>query len=465
MSRIFINREKELEFLERKYNSNKKEVIIIYGRRRVGKTELIKEFIKGKDAIYFLADRRGPYLNSKRFMELVSEFFDYPYLEPRNFDDVFRIIAKLAKKRLVVVIDEFSYLLEQDNAIASVFQYIIDEILTEKIMLILCGSLISTMESTFSYRNPLYGRRTGQWKVTPLSYFDFSKSLPSWPIEEKIKLYAVTGGVPFYFMQMDENKTVFENILEKILSKGSILYEEIEFLLREELRDPSTYMSILEAIAFGNTRLSDIANYTKIKINDLPKYLNVLMKMDIIKREQPVTEKIRKTKKSIYLIKDNFFRFWFRFVFPNRSKIETEKSKDVLKNKIEPYFNQFVGLAFEEISKEFLIRKFDKFSIEKIGRFWGKKIRSNNKVEAVEIDLVALNSQTREIAFFEVKWADLSFLKANSILKRLKEKSKAVNWNKKKRIEYFGLIAKHIEEKRSFLSKGYLVYDLNDFNL
>ncbi|MHA1469725.1 MAG: AAA family ATPase [Candidatus Asgardarchaeia archaeon] len=302
MSRIFINREKELEFLERKYNSNKKEVIIIYGRRRVGKTELIKEFIKGKDAIYFLADRRGTYLNSKRFMELVSEFFDYPYLEPKNFDDVFRIIAKLAKKRLVVVIDEFSYLLEQDNAIASVFQYIIDEILTEKIMLILCGSLISTMESTFSYRNPLYGRRTGQWKVTPLSYFDFSKSLPSWPIEEKIKLYAVTGGVPFYFMQMDENKTVFENILEKILSKGSILYEEIEFLLREELRDPSTYMSILEAIAFGNTRLSDIANYTKIKINDLPKYLNVLMKMDIIKREQPVTEKIRKTKKSIYLI-------------------------------------------------------------------------------------------------------------------------------------------------------------------
>ena len=466
MSRIFINRERELEFLNQRYKSGRKEIIIIYGRRRVGKTELIKEFIKDKDAIYFLADRRGTMLNAHRFMELVSEHFECPYLEPRNFDDVFKLITKFVnekKKRFVVVIDEFSYLLEQDDTIASVFQYIIDEILTDRIMLILCGSTIGLMESLFSYKNPMYGRRTGQWKVEPMSFFEFSQKFKTWSTEERIRMFAVTGGIPFYFMQMDENKSVFENIEAKILNKSSILYEEVEFLLREGLRNPAAYLSILEAIARGNTRITDISNYTKIRTNDLPKYLNTLMKLGVVEREIPVTEHWKKTKKSLYFIKNDFFRFWFRFVFPNKSKIEAGLIDDVMKTRIIPQFNQFVGQTFEKIAKVFIMHNLKLFAVERIGRYWDKQASKGKRNRSIEIDIVAINSYRNTIAFFEVKWASLSYKKAMSILRDLKEKSKAVKWHLDNRTEFFGIIAKRIENKEKLREENFIAYDLEDF--
>jgi len=464
MSRIFINREKELEFLESRYKSNKKELIIIYGRRRVGKTELLKQFIRNKDAIYFLSDKRGTLLNAKRLMEIVSEYFNYPYFEPKNFDDVFKLISKLAKKRLVVIIDEFSYLIEQDNTLPSVFQYIVDEILSDNIMLILCGSLVGTMESLFSYKNPLYGRRTGQWKVEPLDFFDFAKRFKEWSLEEQIKLFAITGGVPFYFMMMDEKITVLENIRKNILNKGSVLYDEVEFLLREELRDISTYLAILEAIAMGKTRVSDIANYTKVRVNDLPKYLKVLMKLGLIEREIPITESWKKTKKSIYWIKDNFFRFWFRFVLPNKSRIEAGDIDYVLESKIEPYFNDFVGFTFEQIARTYILRKFNVFEIDLLGRYWGKIRRKNEKTEAIEIDIIAINRHSKDIAFFEVKWSELSTIDTKKILNDLIEKSKYVPWEVSSRKEYFGVIGKYIENKDTFRKQGYFIYDLDDFS-
>jgi len=451
----FINREEELEFLERRFREKLPQILIVYGRRRVGKTELIKTFCEGKKFVYFLADKRGTLVNSERFAEITAEYFKDVKPEVKNFDNAFRYTVKRAgKEKMIIVIDEFSYLVEKDSSIPSVFQLIVDEIIKgENIVLILCGSLVSMMESLLSYKNPLYGRRTGQWKVEPLKFNQIKNFFRKYTLEQRVQAFSISGGVPFYLSIFDENRSIISNIKEKILTKGSLLYEEIEFLLREELRDYSTYFSILEAIVNGNTKISEIANFSKVEAKDLPKYLNVLIKLGIVERIVPVTEKL-KSKKAIYLIKDNFFRFWFKFVYPNKSYLEIDNTDYVIK-KIGKEFNSFVGKAFEEIGKELLIEsnRSNKlpFKFDKIGKWWYKD---------KEIDVVLLSKEKKKIAFFEVKWQDLSFKEAEKILKELEEKARFVSWFNKKRREYFGIIAKGIEKKGELKRRGYFVFDL-----
>jgi AAA+ ATPase superfamily predicted ATPase len=457
MSR-FIDRERELKFLEEKFR-NKRQLIVLYGRRRVGKTELIKRFCENKEYIYFLADKRGTLLNAERFAGIAAEHFNDVPPKVRNFDDAFAYIARrLNEKKIVIVIDEFSYLVEKDDSIPSVFQLIWDEILKDKnVMLILCGSLVSMMENLLSYKSPLYGRRTGQWKLSPLRFNDIKQFFSSYSTEEKVMAYSILGGIPFYLNAFDDRKDIYTNIEEKILTKGEVLYEEVEFLLREELRDYSTYLSILEAIARGNTRLSEIANYSKIQAKDLPKYLNVLIRLDIVERVFPVTEK-KTTKKTIYKIKDNFFDFYFRFVYPSKSDLEvgnTKKVMDIIKKGI----NAFVGEKFEDISREFLyemsLKGLMPFEFSSVGSWWEKD---------KEIDIVALNKEKKKILFCEVKWQNLNKSEAEEILENLRKKAGAVKWFNKVRKEYFCLICKMLKDKKDLQEKGYLVFDLEDFS-
>jgi AAA+ ATPase superfamily predicted ATPase len=453
----FIDREKELEFLEEKFR-NERGLIILYGRRRVGKTELIKQFCKNKEHIYFLADKRGTLLNAERFASVAAEHFGDLPPKVKNFDDVFQYIAKrLNEKKIVIAIDEFSYLVEKDDSIPSVFQLIWDEILKDKkVMLILCGSLVSMMEELLAYKSPLYGRRTAQWKLLPLKFSDAKNIFPNYSIEGKVKVYSILGGIPFYLNLFDGKKDVFANIEEKILTKGEILYEEVEFLLREELRDYSSYFSILEAIARGNSKLSEIANFSRIQAKDLPKYLSVLMKLDIVEKIYPITEK-RTTKRTIYKIKDNFFDFYFRFVYPFKNDLELGNTKKVIEV-IKKEFNSFIRKKFEEISREFLYEMNLKgalpFRFSNIGTWWEKD---------KEIDIVALNKEEKKILFCEVKWQDINKNEAEKIFENLKEKAEEVKWFNKARKEYFCLIAKEIKDKKDFQEKGYLVFDLKDF--
>jgi len=453
----FIDREKELEFLEEKFR-NKRELIILYGRRRVGKTELIKQFCRNKEHIYFLADKRGSLSNAERFASIAAEHFGDLPPKVKNFDDVFQYIAKrLNEKKIVIAIDEFSYLVEKDDSIPSIFQLIWDEILKDKkLMLILCGSLVSMMEELLTYKSPLYGRRTAQWKLMPLRFSEAKNIFSSYSIEEKVKVYSILGGIPFYLNVFDDKKDVFANIEEKILTKGEILYEEVEFLLREELRDYSSYFSILEAIAKGNSKLSEIANFSRIQAKDLPKYLSVLMKLDIVEKNYPITEK-RTTKRTIYKIKDNFFDFYFRFVYPFKSDLELGNTKKVI-GVIKKELNSFIGKKFEDISREFLyemnLRGALPFSFSDIGTWWEKD---------KEIDIVALNKEEKKILFCEVKWQDINKNEAEKIFENLKEKAEQVKWFNKVRKEYFCLIAKEIKDKKDLQEKGYLVFDLKDF--
>jgi len=454
----FIDRERELEFLEEKFG-NKRQLIVLYGRRRVGKTELIKQFCKNKDHIYFLADRRGSLLNAERFANIAAEHFGDIPPRVRNFDDAFTYIAKrLDERKIVITIDEFSYLVEKDDSIPSVFQLIWDEILKDKnTMLILCGSLVSMMESILSYRSPLYGRRTGQWKLSPLRFNNAKQIFPGYSTEQKVEAYSILGGIPFYLNTFDDEKDIYTNIEEKILTKGEILYEEVEFLLREELRDYSSYLSILEAIARGNSRISEIANFSKIQAKDLPKYLNVLMRLDIVEKVHPITEK-KTTKRTIYKIRDNFFDFYFRFVYPFKSELELGNTKKVM-GIIKKDFNMFVGKKFEDISREFLyemnLKGLMPFRLLNIGTWWEKD---------KEIDAVAFNKEEKKILFCEAKWQDLSRSEAEKVLEKLKEKAEAVEWLNKIRKEYFCLIGKRLKDKKDLREKNYLVFDLEDFS-
>lgn len=433
--------------------------MIVYGRRRVGKTELIKRFCAGKDHIYFLADRRGTVLNAERFASIAAEHFGDVPPKVKNFDDVFAYIAKRVgeKERTIVVVDEFSFLAERDDQIPSVFQLAWDEILNGRnVMLILCGSLVSMMEmKTLSSKSPLYGRRTGQWKVGPLVCEQVKLFFPNYKAEQLMGAYSVLGGVPFYLNEFNDEEDVITNVEKKILTKGEPLYEEAEFLLREELRDYSSYLSILEAIAGGSTRVNEIANFSKIEAKDLPKYLNVLMRLGLVGKERPVTEG-KKSKRTMYELKDNYFKFWFRFVFPNKSDIELGEVKKVLE-KINADFNSFVGKAFEGVVGGYLAglnaRGLLPFKCTRMGRWWHK---------GEEIDLVGVDEKTGKILFVECEWRDLTTRRAEAILARLKEKAAAVNWLGGRRSEFYGVIAKEIESKEKLREGGFLVHDLQD---
>lgn len=459
MNRMFVNRESELNFLINKYRNKGFDFIVIYGRRRVGKTELVKQFIKDKKNIYFLADKRGTEFNVERFKEKISELLGEPKVELKTFEEIFSyLLKKIGEEKLIICIDEFSYLIEKDDSIPSVFQLIIDEILNKSnIMLILLGSSISLMESgVLSFKSPLYGRRTGQFKIEPLSFANVLKFFPNRELSENVFIYAVFGGIPFYLNKID-NKTVLDNIKSLILKKGEILYEEIDFLLKEELREPSTYKSILEAIAFGYSKIGEISPIAKIETRDIDKYLKVLINLGYVEKEICATEG-EKSKKTIYRIKDNFFKFWFKFCLSKLSELEIGREGEVFKF-IKDNLNLYIGIIFEEICKEFL-RKNRIFEYKRVGRWWGYK-RIDTKREEIEIDICAVNEKTKEILFGECKWKEK--VNALSVLNELKEKVKHVQWENEKRKENYAIFAKSFSKKAGeFEGKKVYCFDLKD---
>lgn len=469
----FIDREEETAFLEEAYTQNKSQLIVLYGRRRVGKTCLLQHFMKGKKHTYYLCTKGKEAEQIRLLSRMIGETFNDTALLLSPFSDWRALFIYLHEKaqrdKFLLVIDEFPYLINANPAITSIFQKYWDEYLSNtKIMLILCGSSIAMMESeVLAHKSPLYGRRTGQWKVMPLDFRNVLKFFPKEAsIEEAVRIYAITDGVPFYLAELDLGRSAIENILEKIAKKGKMLYEEGELLLKEELRDPLTYFSILEAMSAGNTKQTEIANRVGMVSTALPRYLSTLERLQYIQRITPVTEP-KKSKKTIYKIKDNFMDFWFKFIYPNRSYIEENNYKK-FGEILDIYFEKHVSFAFEGICRDFLKRQNAKNLLPayftKTGTWYGyHRDESTGDRKPVEIDIVALDEKGTGVLFAECKWHDLSQKDVKKLIVALKEKSTYVDWNIEKRKEYFAIFAAKIEGKEALRKNGFLVWDLGDY--
>ncbi|SDI56865.1 hypothetical protein SAMN05421493_11837 [Pseudobutyrivibrio sp. 49] len=436
----FIDRIDEMATLENEYTRDSASFVVIYGRRRVGKTTLINHFCENKKAIYFLATEENESENRNAFKELVAETFNNSLLASASLDSwapIFNIIADESRnERIVLVMDEFQNLGKANKAFPSVMQKIWDEILSKSnVMLILCGSLINMMTSqVLNYDSPLYGRRTAQIKLKQIDfsyYHEFDESLS---MEEQIQQYAVTGGVPKYIELFDKKKDIYKSIKENILATGSFLYAEPEFLLQKEVSEVGSYFSILKTIAAGNHKLSKIASALGVSQSNLTNYLKTLIDLDIVEREVPITEENpEKSKMGLYRIKDNFISFWFKFVYPNRSMLESGHPEYV-ENKIRNNFiDNHVSYIYEDVCREDIWNLLSEgISFNRSGRWWGSK--------DVEIDIVAYDSTGNDIVFGECKYSKNK--KGMDVLTSLQEKAKVVNWNKDNRNEHYVLYSK-----------------------
>jgi uncharacterized protein len=437
---IFYNRFLELKFLNDKYKSKTAELIILYGRRRIGKTNLILEFCKNKNHFYFMGRLESRNDTIKRFNNLLIEKFNEVSLLNNplsNLEAIFDYISEKANQKIIVVIDEFPFLVDRFPEIISILQDKWDSKLKKsKIMLILLGSSEGMMEKhALDYKSPLYGRRTGQWKLNKFNISHLKDFFPKYSTEDLIKVYSTIDCIPGYLKIFDNKKSFDENVQNKIFSKGKFLYEEVEILLREELRDPSNYMSIISAIAGGLNSFNEISQKTSLDKTMLSKYLGILESLNIIERLLPITESYKnklKSKKSLYVIKDNYYDFWFRFVYINKQELEKGNHK-ILKN-LSSEFNNYVSFKFENYCKEFLENNFNNYS--SFGKWWFKN---------EEIDIVAINQESKKILFSECKWKEN--VDAVNLITNLINKTKKVDWFIKERKEEFILFAKSFKIK------------------
>jgi hypothetical protein len=457
MLQQFINREEELSILKRRYGSENPEFLIVYGRRRIGKTELITHSIKGHSNIYFLAEERPERENIKEMQELMGDFLgdeEFRMLVFGDWTDLFKSFSKRAKKA-IIVIDEFPYLVKQNKSVPSKFQKIWDLWLKKTdVILILVGSSVSMMEGLLGANSPLHGRRTGQLEVKPVNIRELSKFLVKYSPQDLVGAYGCLDGIPLYLKQFDSGKPLFANIEQEFLKRDSLMHKEAEILLKQEFRDTSNYFSILRALAFGNVRQHDIAAYTGIDKSIVSKYLQNLETIRVVRKEYVITDRKEKQRTSSYNFRDNYFRFWFRFVYPNKTAIEKGESAQVLKSVKEGY-SHYMGGVFEEFARQW-VWELKPIKFTRAGRWWEKD---------KEIDIVAYGENSGEIAFFECKWKSLTENQARRVLTDLRQKSECVRWKSRCRKEHFGIFAKMLENKENLRKEGYLAYDLDDFAL
>ena len=390
---MFYCREEELRTMNKRYKKGRFECVVIYGRRRVGKTALINEFCKGKPTVYFSALNAS----SQENLEALSKAI-YTCQNPdststptyRSYEDALEAITEMAmEKRLVFVIDEYPYLAKAEKSISSRLQHIIDHSWQDsRIYLILCGSSMSFMEyQVLGYESPLYGRRTAQFQIQALTYREITEFHPELKAADQALLYGVTGGIPHYINKLDVENNLDEALLENLFSTSSYLFEEPENLLKQELREPAIYNSVISAIAAGASHSNEISTKVGVESGVCAKYLKVLLDLGILKKETPITEK--SGKKTIYVIDDNFFRFWYRFVPRNMSVISAGRMRLVYEQAVKRFYPDYMGLVFEKMCQEYLLRYAKDLPIllSNVGQWWGTDSKTRKEVQ---IDIVGV---------------------------------------------------------------------------
>jgi len=435
----FIGRNKEMEALCDFYNSGRFEMVTIYGRRRVGKTELIKEFLKDKKSVYFLAAEGNYKENLAGLTRAIHGTMSR--MTYRDFHGAIDAVCELAKKeKIVLAIDEYPYLAKSYKPFSSLLQHAIDHNFQDlNMMIILCGSSMSFMENEVDgYKSPLYGRRTGQLKLFPLDFETSRGFFPKFNKQEQAVLYGTTGGIPKYLLEVQQKQSLEDNIKRMFFKPQGLLFEEPNNLMKQELREPALYNTIIGAVAAGSSKLNEIV--TKIDAEDFDsakcnKYIKVLIDLHIVKRELPILDKPT-SKKSIYRLNDGMFRFWYKFVYPNLSQISLDYG-DTVYEYISDQISEFMGETFESICRQYLWRENVAgrlpFRFKDCGRWWGNNPKAKSEQE---IDILACDHKGSKALFCECKWTNEQV--DSRILDNLMDKASMFNYSEK----YFILFSK-----------------------
>lgn len=404
----FIGRKNELHTLNTEYNRNSS-FVVIYGRRRVGKTTLIKEFLKNKTAFYYLATEELESQSMKRLANVIARTTKNTLLQKIEFTDwldLFQLIADYKpEEKKVLVIDEFPYLVRTNSAFPSILQNAWDEFLKDSnVMLILSGSLISMMQKhVLSYDSPLYGRRTAQMRLTPLPFTSIYET-QNLPFEQAVEQFALTGGVPKYLEFFEDGRPLEEQLKDAVFSKNGFLYEEPNFLLKSEFLTAVNYFSIIKTIADGNHKLGKIASALGQESSSLTPYLSTLSDLGFIEKRTPITEKNpEKSRKGLYFIADNFLRFWFCYVYPYKGELELDNMQIVLDEIHKDFKEKFVAFAYEDICKDIFAKLCSNNAISfvpsRIGSYW-----LNDYDGDTEINVMSVDHQNKQVFAGECKY-------------------------------------------------------------
>ena len=451
----FVGREEELRTLNELIDKNSFQMAVIYGRRRVGKTALIMHVcnMSSQRALVFTAREQSSANNLADFSQAIYEFFGIPSSAGAigNWLDAFTFIAKQAQSEtdqpFIFVFDEFPYAAATEKSLPSVLQIAIDHAFKQtNITLILCGSNEGFMESdVLGAKSPLYGRRTAQMRLKPFDLFTATKLMPShstW--EDKVHYYAALGGTPYYLEQLDESRSFSENIAALCFRTSGILYEEPAMLMRQELREPALYNSILNAIGAGQTRPKEIAEKAGIDANTVGAYLKTLSALGLIQRTVPFGEDASRSRKGLWMFKDPFFDFWYHFVNPYVPLIESGATAGAVRYATSGgVFETYVGTQFEDMCMQWLLRECREgrldFQPTAFGKWWG-----NDPVarEQTDIDIVMEDSFDRKLLLGECKWRN-SFYESEAIDK-LKRRTALIDF--KGETAYYLFSKQHVSE-------------------
>ncbi len=442
---MFLDRRREMDVLRRRHESPRAECLVLYGRRRVGKSELADRFVEETGGIRLLAREQSEKLQLEAFSGELAAFFEDEVLEAQPFtswDAFFAYVARKAEnRRLVLCLDEFPYLVSANRSLPSILQDHWDRRLSRgRLFLILCGSSIGMMEGLLGAKSPLYGRRTGQIRLRPLPF----SGVLEWTggdLEKAVEVQAVFGSTPACLLEHDPRRGILQNIRNAFLREDALLFRDVEFLLRQELRELRNHFSILSAIARGRTRLSEIVNDTGLDRGVVTRYLAILSDLHLVEREVPVTErKPDRSRKGLYRLSDDYFRFWFRFVHPSIQRVERGRVDEIVEGRIGPALSGFIGPVFERVVREAVESLGEAgtlpFRPERIGRWWDRR---------EEIDVVALGEGGGRILFGEVKWS--RGVDASRLLRALHRKTSGVARGRGPVDEHFLLVARSFKRK------------------
>ncbi len=404
-----IGRVEELKHLDNLYKSDKFEFLVMYGRRRVGKTTILQEFASKNNAIFFPAREKNDGLNLEDFSKAIQYHFDKDYFASfKSWEDCFNYISHKTKQRLAIIIDEFPYIVDENPTVKSILQHVIDHNWKDNknIFLVLCGSSISIMETEIMGRkSPLHDRQTSTLEIKPFNYLESALFFPNYSNEDKLLAYGILGGIPRYLQAFDPNISIEDNIANNIVKSGSYLNEEVDNLLKAELRETNVYSSILAAIANGKNKIKEIADYIHEDSTKVNKYLSILQTLRLIQRKVPCMES-ELSKKSIYVIRDNFVKFYYRYIFTNDVYYAMLLEKGAAKEIMEDISNHMGGV-FEDVCKEYVfnLAKNNKFPFipYHLGKWWGNNPYLKRQDD---VDLLCVNKNGDKGIFIECKYTN-----------------------------------------------------------